>query len=78
MTPWNDDDLRASILAELVAAMPPAPRPGDFTKSQFIEATGLSAATAEYRLGTMVRAGTLETEMCTIDGRKVRVWRKAQ
>jgi hypothetical protein len=76
MTDWEHDALRDSILAGIVAQMPPPPKSGDFTKQQFIDATGLSAPTAEYRLKNMVRDGVLETQECTIDGRTVRVWRK--
>jgi hypothetical protein len=74
---WDNDALRDSILAELAASMPPPPRPGDFTKQQYIDVTHLSNATADYRLKSMVHDGVLETQECTIDGRKVRVWRKA-
>jgi hypothetical protein len=77
MTDWTQDEaLRDALLAEMVASMPPPPRPGDFTKAQYVAATGQTGPTADYRLGNLVRDGVLETQECTIDGRTVRVWRK--
>ena len=78
MTDWQHDDaLREALLAELAAEIPPPPRPGDFTKAQYMQATGLTGPTADYRLNGKVQRGELETEECTINGRTVRVWRKA-
>lgn len=76
MSDWENDETRDAILASLVAAQPPPPRPGDFTKAQYAQALGLSEPTAAYRLKAGVRAGEFETQECTINGRTVRVWRK--
>jgi len=76
MSEWENDKVRDDILAGLAAAMPPPPRPGDFTKQQYAQALGISEPTAYYRLKTGVQNGDFETQECTINGRTTRVWRK--
>lgn len=77
MTDWSQDDaLRDALIAEIAAEFPGPPKPGDLTKADIMASTGWSAPTAAYRLAKLVDEGKLETEMCMIAGRRVRVWRK--
>lgn len=79
MTAWTDHDaLRDALIAEIAAEFPQPARPGDLTKEQIMASTGWSAPTAAYRLHKLVDEGKLETEMCMIGGRRVRVWRKPE
>jgi hypothetical protein len=77
MTDWEHDDaLRDSLLTDILEALPKPARPGDVTLEEFIRATGYTRPRARYQLDRLVETGALATEMCDIEGRTVRVWRK--
>ena len=77
MTDWEKDDaLRDALIAEIAAEFPGPPKPGDLTKADIMASTGWSAPTASYRLDKLVAEGRLESEMCMIGGKRIRVWRK--
>jgi len=79
VTDWSQDDaLRDALIAEIAAEFPKPPRPGDLTKEAIMQSTGWSAPTAAYRLGKLVDEGKLQTEMCMIGGKRIRVWRRVQ
>lgn len=78
MIDWDNDDARRNkLIAEIIAEFPGPPRPGDLTLTDIMASTGWTAPTAAYRLHKLVSDGRLETEMCVMGGKRVRVWRKA-
>lgn len=79
MTDWeHDDELRAALLAELVAQMPGEAQPGDITAADLAKAAGISIYAAQYRLEALERDGALKSVKVRIPGNRVavRVWRK--
>lgn len=61
-------------LAEFI---PKPIQPGEFTTVQFVERSGLNRNTATSILAKKEQAGELKSRLANVDGKSVRLYRKA-